>query len=107
LDADLAKDHVNADLAKLGLFIIYSLLGLIAIVLILVAADGAFTYPSEADVARATPDPTKLFDNLALARSTWFSQIKDLLELLVVSLLVPLVATVIGYVFGRRSDAGK
>lgn len=47
-------------------------------------------------------DTAKAFDSYERLRTSWLNQIKDLLQLLVVSLLVPLVATVIGYIFGRR-----
>ena len=38
-------------------------------------------------------------------RAAWGSEVKDLLQLLVVALLIPLLSTVIGYIFGRREGS--
>jgi hypothetical protein len=69
------------DLAKL-------LIKLIGVVLLLIALFAVLTFPG-----KSAP---------AAVRESWFSEIKDLIQLLVVSLLVPILATLIGYIFGRN-----
>jgi hypothetical protein len=107
LDAELEREHVGADLAKVGLQIVYWLVGLIGVVLVLVTLEAALTYPSASDISSLSADRTKSFDNLQQARTAWFGQVKDLLQLMLVSLLVPLLSSVIGYIFGRRSGGHR
>jgi hypothetical protein len=71
-----------------GLQLAYAMIALIVLVLVLIALFAWLTYPG----VRGT----------AQVRESWFSEIKDLIQLLVVSLLVPILATLLGYVFGRH-----
>lgn len=80
------------------------ILALIAAVLIGIGAFGLLTYPSIDQISNAVKDNTKAFEDYQQARAAWFSEVKDLIQLIVVSLLVPLLASVIGYVFGRREQ---
>jgi hypothetical protein len=71
-----------------GLALARSLMVLIGLVLVLITVFAVFTYPGDV----ATPEN----------RTEWFTEIKDLVQLLVVSLLVPTLATLIGYIFSRQ-----
>jgi hypothetical protein len=82
-----ASDHLRATQLRGGLALARSLMWLIGLVLILIAVFAALTFPGKA----ATME----------MRSEWFSEIKDLIQLVVVSLLVPILATLLGYIFGR------
>jgi hypothetical protein len=90
--------------AQLGLKIVWGLLALVVLVLLLVSLFAWLTYPHAADYQGQAASVGGAVDE---ARRTWFDDIKDLLELLVVSLIVPLVATVIGYIFGRQVEASS
>lgn len=91
-------------LVRVGYRLTIALLLLICAVFLWVLLYAWMTYPpSLGKVKEFFPtDTAKAFDSYERLRTSWMSQIKDLLQLLVVSLLVPLVATVIGYIFGRR-----
>ena len=89
--------------AEIGLKLAQWLLGVVLFVLVLVGVFAALTYPESSASASATDVP----GSLEVLRATWFDQIKDLLQLLVVSLLIPLLATLIGYIFGREVGASS
>lgn len=85
-----------------GFALAWGLIGLIGLVLILIGIYAALTYPSPESAreylgAAATPT------DLRALHDSWFSEVKDLLQLLVVALLVPLLATLVGYIFGHQS----
>jgi hypothetical protein len=78
---------------------------LLILIGVVIAGIGVFawvTYPSPESVAGIVKDNAKAFDDYQQARAAWFTEVKDLVQLLVVSLLVPLLATIIGYIFGRQ-----
>lgn len=77
---------------------------LIIVILALVSLFAWFTYPRVRDVAGLVEAERQL-EAYREYQMAWFSQIKDLLQLLVVSLLVPLFSTVVGYIFGRQMEA--
>jgi ABC-type spermidine/putrescine transport system permease subunit II len=79
------------------------LIVLIGIVLLLVALYAFMTYPHLQDIDGTVAAGSE-FDSYREYQAAWFTQVKDLLQLLVVSLLVPLLATVIGYIFGRQVE---
>jgi hypothetical protein len=90
---------------QIGLGVVIGLLVLIVLVLLLVAVFAFATYP-EADEIRSTVEKkSNLHKALSDDRDGWISNIKDLLQLLLVSLLVPTLTTVIGYIFGRQEGA--
>ncbi len=103
--ASLSAEDLDSQRIRQGFGLAWGLIALIGLVLVLVAIYAVATYPdigsARAYFGRAA-SPSALRD----LRDSWFSQIKDLLQLLVVSLLVPLLATLIGYIFGRQSSAG-
>lgn len=76
-------------------------MGLIACVLLVIAVFAWLTFP-DVHVYRGQD----ALGEWETARRGWFVDIKDLLQLLVVSILVPLLTTVIGYIFGREASAG-
>jgi hypothetical protein len=71
-----------------GLGLAKGLMWLIGAVLGLIALFAWLTFPGN--------------HGAASLREAWFSEIKDLIQLLVVSLLVPILATLLGYIFGRN-----
>lgn len=85
-----------------GLMITWFLIGLVALVLILIAAYAAMTRPTVDDALTLVPQADDRYQAYRELRSSWFSEIKDLVQLTVVSLLIPLVSTVIGYTLGRN-----
>lgn len=104
-----SKD-VTPYLARIGFRLTIWLLGLIVVVFVWVGFYAYFTQPptlSELREAFPDGDPDVVLDNYENLQTVWFGQIKDLLQLLVVSLLIPLVATVIGYIFGRREETAE
>ena len=106
-DQEIPGGQVTPYLARIGFRLTIALLILIAGVFVWVGLYAYFTQPpSLSELRQAFPkdDATAVFDNYEKLQTAWFAQIKDLLQILVVSLLIPLVATVIGYIFGRRDD---
>jgi hypothetical protein len=106
-DSDAARGSKakTIDLPRLGLRIVVGLLSLVGVVLVLVALFSWRTSPSLSAYADVLGRNSSAVDAYKEAESTWFGQIKDLLQLLLVSLLVPLIATVIGYIFGRKAES--
>jgi hypothetical protein len=92
-------------LPVIGLRLAIAILALIAAVLVGIGVFAWLTFPTTGQIAGIANDPTKVFDEYQQAHTAWFSTIKDLIQLLVVSLLVPLLATVMGYIFGRHTPA--
>ena len=101
-EANLKAKDLDHARARWGVGLAWGVIALIAFVLILIGIYALATYPdpmrSHEYLGKAA-DPEELRD----LREGWFSNIKDLLQLLVVSLLVPLLATLVGYIFGRQS----
>ena len=89
---DQTGEPVEVIKAQIGLEIARWLLLLIVLVLVLVGLFAWLTYPG-GGTAETVVD----------VRREWFSNVKDLLQLLVVSMLVPLLASVIGFIFGRQT----
>jgi hypothetical protein len=79
------------------------ILGMMALVLVLVFLYAWLTFFTP-DSLRGLVPPEKVYEAYREQRAAWFLEVKGLLELLVVSLLVPLFATVIGYLFGRSES---
>jgi hypothetical protein len=77
------------------------ILGLMVVVLVLVSLYAWMTFPTPGSLNGLVP-AEKLYESYREQRTAWFLEVKGLLELLVVSILVPLFATVIGYLFGRH-----
>jgi hypothetical protein len=96
-------NEVEIKKLTIGGNVLIGLLVLILAILILVALYAAFTKPEIQDAKDLAPN------NMAATykeqRTAWFTEIKDLLQLLVVSLTVPLLATLVGYLFGRQEGA--
>jgi hypothetical protein len=91
-------------LARLGFHLTIALVGLILFVFFWVGLYGWLTYPPSLDEldARFTTDAEAAAKTYTDLRTAWTNNVKDLLQILVISLLIPLLATVIGYIFGRR-----
>jgi hypothetical protein len=88
---------------KIGGWTVGGVIFLILVVLGLISGYAVLSMPPSFEELRAaeTQNPLETYKDL---RSAWFGEIKDLLQLLVVSLLIPLVTTIIGYIFGRQTN---
>jgi hypothetical protein len=96
--------HLGARLARW-------LVILTVIVLLLIGGFAWLTYPSLEQTRSMTghcqpsfQQPCGVFELQQQRTTAWFDDVKDLIQLLVVSLLIPLLATLIGYLFGHRND---
>lgn len=104
-----AKLSEASELRGVGMKLIAWLLILIGVSLALITLIAIITYPSQADTLKLvgkgsggeTPTAIETYRQL---RDDWASTVKDLAQLLVVSLFVPLLATIIGHVFTRSSE---
>jgi ABC-type Na+ efflux pump permease subunit len=114
------RDALSADLQPLprerllvGKYLAGGLLALTALVLVLIAIFAACTYPSAAETRTLAPTckveqtGCDLLENQDQRLATWFGNVKDLVQLLVVSLLIPLLATLIGYMFGGQIERDR
>lgn len=96
-------------LTRVGFRLAGALLGVIIFVFLWVGVYAWSSYPPTLErLGRLYPDqPDKAVDAYNAMRTSWTNNVKDLLQILVVSLLIPLVATVIGYIFGRRETQNE
>lgn len=92
---------------QIGLGVLLGLLFLIVLVLGLVSWFAFETYPEVESVQSTVDKKSNLHKAVTEDRDAWFSNIKDLLQLMLVSLLVPTLTTVIGYIFGRQEGASE
>jgi hypothetical protein len=104
----LPRERLNlgADLARW-------LVILTTIVLAMIGVYAWQSYPSAAETRLLSPgctsasrQPCSLVEVQQQRVSDWFDSVKDLVQLLVVSLLIPLLATLIGYLFSGH-DVGR
>jgi hypothetical protein len=88
---------------KIGGWTVGGVIFLILVVLGLISGYAVVSMPPSFEELQraAVQNPLETYKDL---RGAWFGEIKDLLQLLVVSLLIPLVTTIIGYIFGRQGD---
>jgi hypothetical protein len=77
---------------------------LIGVAFVLLAGFGWATYPHLSAVARAygPGHGIEAFAAWHEAQKEWFANLKDVGQLFVVTPLLPLLGTVLGYTFGRR-----
>jgi ABC-type Na+ efflux pump permease subunit len=114
------QQALSADLEPLprarllaGKHLAAGLLLLTAVVLVLIAIFAMLTYPSAAETRELAPackaiqSGCDLLDAQDQRVATWFGNVKDLVQLLVVSLLIPLLATLIGYMFGGQIERDR
>ena len=102
-EADKAATGGDVSLTEAGLKIVKWCLYLIVAVIIGIGGFALATFPTPDGIASLASPGTDKLDAYRQAQTLWFTQTKDLLQLLVVSLLVPLLASVIGYIFGRKA----
>lgn len=80
------------------------------VILILFAGAGIVLYaansqPTLGDVKESGVAADQVFASFKEIRTAWFNEIKDLIQLLLVSLLVPVLTVVIGHIFGQQQSA--
>jgi phosphate/sulfate permease len=96
------SDDLDIARIKIGGGIVFGVIALIVIAGIAVASVAIATFPlsvTELKAAGAT-DALTLHNDLEEA---WFNNVKDLAQIWIVALLVPLLATVIAYIFGKTT----
>lgn len=96
------SDDISRVRLQIGAAVVLGLLALIVAVLIAIAVFAVLTYPTPEEVKGTLRRGDNVREALQDDRTAWFTQIKDLLQLLVVSLLVPALTTILGYIFGRE-----
>ena len=95
----------------LGSRIFYCILGLALVLAVGVTVFAVTTYPTIADV-RAFVGPDATGDELLRAwqdiRTAWVAQVTTIGQLFLFGSIIPLLATVVGYLLGeRRSNTGE
>jgi hypothetical protein len=109
----LATFPEGAEIAQLGYRIFKWLLALAVLMTIGLVCYGWMSFPDDADVAAAVggaADDAARADAYSQLHADWLQQVKDLGQLFLLTPVFPLIAAVIGYIFGvRRSgvDQGK
>jgi hypothetical protein len=85
--------------------------GLLLLIVLALGFIAAYAFRTEPDVKETTSligtGTASLAELQEKRHAAWFSEIKDLLQILIVGLLVPLLATLIGYLFGRQQQAAE
>jgi hypothetical protein len=93
---------------RIGYKIFLWLLLLIGFELALLFVYGWFTFPTLEDVLRTTTDANADAGQAwADARSSWVTSIKDLGQIFLLTPVFPLLAAVIGYMFGRQQGSSS
>ncbi|HJT91750.1 MAG TPA: hypothetical protein VJ777_07370 [Mycobacterium sp.] len=95
-------------LPEIGLYLFQLLAALVALSLVCLVLYGWLTFPRLGEVRKAL-GPNADVDGLRSwqeMRGQWSSDLKDLAQLFVVTPLLPLLGTVIGYIFGRQIREG-
>jgi hypothetical protein len=99
------SDVTEIPYTRLGQKIFFAVLCLAAAMFLTLAILAAITYPSAADVhtvlgTRSTPDAE--LEAWQSMKSQWLDQVMGLGQLLIFGSVLPLLATVIGYLLGER-----
>jgi hypothetical protein len=102
--SEYLSTHPDAQLVWIGYRIFKWLLLLTSLVMVALAVYAAVTYPTAADVKElfsAGGSNTELMGLTKELRGAWVSDIKDLAQLFLLTPIFPLLAAVVGYIFGR------
>ena len=108
LEADVGARPLSAverHRGRLGLRFAGLIFAMFVISLIFVVIVAVTSYPDIADYPPGSASGPGADRTYLEARQSWLSGVKDLLQILVVSLLVPMLSSLIGYLFGRRDGA--
>jgi hypothetical protein len=81
------------------------LLCLVGLLFLALALFATVTYPSLAEAKALAGPQGNVGTALGDARTQWFSQVKDVGQLFLVTPVLPLLGTVLGYMFGRNETA--
>jgi hypothetical protein len=94
---------------RLGMRIFRAILILTALMLVALVAFAIFTYPTASD-ARAilgtAPSGTTALNDWQDMQSQWFDQVTQLGQILISGSVLPLLATVVGYLLAERRSSG-
>lgn len=95
--------ELEATRVRIGLGIVLSIVLLIVLVAAAIFVFALATFPPSAQEFRSFLGSTaevaqKAHDD---RHAAWLGEIKDLVQLWIIALLIPLITTVIGYIFGR------
>src|SRR6266542_2782937 len=96
----------GGELPWIGYRIFKWLLLLIFIILILLVAFAYLTYPRIGDIQKLAGSRTNIdiIKEWSDARSAWVTQMKDLGQIFLFTPVFPLLAAVVGYIFGRQQQ---
>jgi hypothetical protein len=95
----------NDEVAHVGYKIFKWLYALVLIVMVPLLIYGVATFPNQADyVPDATNPPVTGWKNFADAKAAWAAQVKDLAQTFLLIPVLPLLGSVIGYIFGRTAN---
>ncbi len=102
----LADLRGGGELPWIGYRIFKWLLLLIFIILILLVAFAYLTYPRIGDIQKLAGSRTNIdiIKEWSDARSAWVTQMKDLGQIFLFTPVFPLLAAVVGYIFGRQQQ---
>jgi hypothetical protein len=90
---------------QIGGMVAVGMVVIILIVLCLIAGYAWFSRPPSFQDLVQTLGNDKALEAYKQVQTSWFSNIKDLIQILLVSLLVPFLTTVIAFIFGRQVGA--
>jgi hypothetical protein len=102
--SEYLSKHPNTQLAWIGYRIFKWLLLITAVIFAMLVAFAVLTFPT--DVPVAVPEAER-FQALQDARVAWVAQLKDLGQVFLLTPVFPLLAAVLGYIFGVSGPAER
>ena len=107
--SEYLSKHPDAQLVWIGYRIFKWLLLLTVIVMVALGLYAVLTYPTTGEIRELLRSGAPVADVSQLTnqmRSEWISNVKDLAQLFLLTPIFPLLAAVIGYIFGRSHTVG-
>jgi hypothetical protein len=98
-------DVTEIPYTRLGQTIFFAVLGLTSAMFLTLAILAVITYPSAADVhavVGTTSSPDAALEAWQSMKSQWLDQVMGMGQLLIFGSVLPLLATVVGYLLGER-----
>jgi len=108
--ADYLSKHPDAQLVWIGYRIFKWLLLLTVAIMIALGVYAALTYPTMSDIKALLPngvDGDPLVKLTKEMRAAWMSDVKDLAQNFLLTPVFPLLAAVVGYIFGRSHSVNS
>jgi hypothetical protein len=102
--SEYLSKYPDAQLVWIGYRIFKWLLLLVAVVMVSLGAYAYVTYPTIGDIQTLLPSGRSGTEIVTLTkemREAWLSDVKDLAQNFLLTPIMPLLAAVVGYIFGR------